>query len=74
MGAIPWQVVHQNSKNSTNCKPPDAILTVFGSVASRFGPREVATICTVGAGVAVEATRGVAVRFTLARVEAGAAV
>lgn len=42
MGAIPWQVVHQNSKNSTNCGPPDAILTVVGSVASRFGPREVA--------------------------------
>ncbi len=43
MGAIPWQIVHQNSKNSTNCKPPDAILTAFGSVASRLGPREVAT-------------------------------
>ena len=30
------------------------MLTVFGSVASSFGPREVATICTVGAGVAVK--------------------
>jgi hypothetical protein len=48
MGAICWQVVHQNSKNSTNCSPPDAMLTVVGSVASRFGPREVATRRGVG--------------------------
>ena len=28
------------------------MLTVLGSVASSLGPREVATACTVGAGVA----------------------
>ena len=28
------------------------MLTVLGSVASRLGPREVATACTVGGGVA----------------------
>ena len=72
MGAIPWQVVHQNSKNSTSCNPPDAMLTVLGSVASRLGPREVATACTVDAGfaefrvsegalVAVKSTPGLAV-------------
>lgn len=51
MGAICWQVVHQNSKNSTNCSPPEAILTVVGSVASRLGPREVAMGSVVGASV-----------------------
>jgi len=83
MGAIPWQVVHQNSKNSTNCKPPDAMLTVVGSVDSRLGPREVATACTVGGGVtefrlsiytrvAVKSTIGVAVNSTvMGVVEAG---
>src|SRR5260221_1671054 len=48
MGAICLQVVHQNSKNSTNCKLPDAIETVLGSVASRCGPREVAMGSAVG--------------------------
>jgi len=52
MGAICWQVVHQNSKNSTNCKLPDAIVTVLGSVASRCGPREVA----MGSAVGIAAT------------------
>ena len=42
------------------------MLTVLGSVASRLGPREVATACTVGSGVAeisfaVKSTSGVAV-------------
>ena len=55
MGAICWQVVHQNSKNSTSCKPPDASLTAVGSVASRLGPREVAIGMTVGANVSVGA-------------------
>jgi len=66
MGAICWQVVHQNSKNSTNCRPPDAILTVLGSVASRLGPRDVATACaiTVGAGVA-ELRLSVSTRVTV---------
>jgi hypothetical protein len=59
MGAIPWQVVHQNSKNSTNCRPPDAMLTVLGSVASRLGPREVA----IGSCVAARASVGAAVAW-----------
>jgi len=42
MGAIARQVAQVKRKNSTNCRPPDARLTVLGSVASRFGPREVA--------------------------------
>jgi hypothetical protein len=52
------------------------MLTVVGSVASRLGPREVATACTVGAGVAelrasleipvaVNSTTGVAVDSTM---------
>lgn len=56
MGAICWHGTHQNSKNSTNCKPPEARLTVVGSVASRFGPREVAT--GSGAGVGDSFTTG----------------
>ena len=36
------QVPQVKRKNSTNCKPPEARLTVRGSVASRLGPREVA--------------------------------
>jgi hypothetical protein len=43
MGAIERQVAQVNLKNSTNCSPPAARLTVVGSVASRFGPRDVAT-------------------------------
>jgi hypothetical protein len=43
MGAIERQVPQVKRKNSTNCKPPEARLTVVGSVAWRSGPREVAT-------------------------------
>src|SRR5512143_303617 len=68
MGAICWQVVHQNSKNSTSCKPPEARLTVIGSVASRLGPRDVAMGSAVGA-----ASSGAAVAcVTASTVEAGA--
>ena len=43
MGAMARHVLQVKRKNSTNCSPPDARLTVAGSLASRFGPREVAT-------------------------------
>jgi hypothetical protein len=42
------QVPQVKRKNSTNCKPPEARLTVVGSVAWRSGPREVATGSAVG--------------------------
>jgi len=78
MGAIPWQVVHQNSKNSTNCRPPDAILTALGSVASRFGPREVAIgSCVAGrfsVGAAVASTEGSAVEAAAGKVSLGITV
>ena len=48
-----------------NCTLPDARLTVVGSTASRFGPREVAIGCTVEAGVAVKSRAGVAVNPTM---------
>src|SRR5262245_30816520 len=69
MGAICWQGTHQNSKNSTNCKPPDAMLTVVGSVASRFGPREVATGngLSVGTTIAVGTAEAVSVKATTGR-------
>jgi hypothetical protein len=54
MGAIERQVAQVKRKNSTSCNPPEARLTVVGSVASRFGPREVAT----GRGEAVRAAAG----------------
>lgn len=43
MGAMERHVPQVKRKNSTNCSPPDARLTVAGSVACRSGPREVAT-------------------------------
>jgi len=43
MGAIARQVAQVNLKNSTNCSPPAARLTVVGSVAWSSGPREVAS-------------------------------
>jgi hypothetical protein len=42
MGAIERQVAQVKRKNSTSCSPPDARLTVVGSVAWSSGPREVA--------------------------------
>src|SRR5215208_8310094 len=42
MGAMARQVLQVKRKNSTNCNPPEARLTVVASVASRSGPREVA--------------------------------
>ena len=60
MGAIAWQVVQVKRKNSTNCTPPEAKLTVVGSMASRFGPREVA----MGSGVAARPSVGAAVACT----------
>jgi len=56
MGAIARQVLQVKRKNSTKCKLPDARLTVLGSVASRSGPREVATGSVVGARASVGAT------------------
>jgi hypothetical protein len=49
MGAMERQVPQVKRKNSTKCSPPEARLTVEGSVASRSGPREVATGRAVGA-------------------------
>src|SRR5215213_11591721 len=51
MGAIARQVLQVKRKNSTNCSPPEARLTVAGSVASRLGPREVATGKTVASSL-----------------------
>jgi hypothetical protein len=56
MGAIARQVLQVKRKNSTNCNPPEARLTVPGSVACRSGPREVA----MGRAVASGAWLGVA--------------
>jgi hypothetical protein len=56
MGAIARQVVQVKRKNSTSCSPPDASETVAGSVASRFGPREVAMGRGVGITVSVGAS------------------
>src|SRR3990172_422154 len=64
MDAIERQVPQVKRKNSTSWSPPEARLTVVGSVASRSGPREVATACTVGvgeAGRAVAAAEGMTV-------------
>jgi hypothetical protein len=75
MGAMCWQIVHQNSKNSTSCSPPEAILTVVGSVASKWDPREVATGNGVGAsvstGVTVACTEGFIVAVGGGRVRLG---
>jgi len=49
MGAMARQELQVKRKNSTKCRLPDARLTVKGSVASRSGPREVATGRAVGA-------------------------
>jgi hypothetical protein len=49
------QVLQVKRKNSTNCNCPDARVTLEGSVASRSGPRDVATI--TGAGKSVATTR-----------------
>jgi len=49
MGAIARQVLQVKRKNSTNWTFPEARLTVLGSMASRLGPREVATGKGVGA-------------------------
>jgi len=55
MGAIARQVPQVKRKNSTNCNFPEARLTVRGSVASRLGPREVATGNGVGSTASVGA-------------------
>jgi hypothetical protein len=62
MGAIKRQVAQVKRKNSTSCNPPEAKLTVVGSVASRFGPREVA----IGRGEAVRAAEGAIVAIPVA--------
>src|SRR5215216_760582 len=65
MGAMARQVLQVKRKNSTSCKPPDERLTVVGSVASRLGPREVATGCASLDGVADKSSSVyVAVRST----------
>jgi hypothetical protein len=48
MGAKLRQVLQVNRKNSTSCSSPESSLTVVGSVASRFCPREVAATAIVG--------------------------
>src|SRR5512145_1637988 len=55
MGAIARQVVQVKRKNSTSCNPPEARLTVAGSVACSSGPREVATGRAVGSSPGTEA-------------------
>ena len=53
-------------KNSTSCNPPEARLTVVGSVAWRAGPREVAIGCASTGGVADNSSSMyVAVRSTV---------
>src|SRR5829696_1413142 len=60
MGAMARQVLQVKRKNSTSCNCPAAKLTVEGSVASRLGPRDVATAGTAGArGSVGSATGGV---------------
>ena len=54
MGAIARQVLQVKRKNSTKCNPPEARLTVVGSVAWSSGPREVAS----GRAVASSTTEG----------------
>jgi len=51
MGAMERQVPQVKRKNSTKWSSPEARLTVLGSVASRFGPREVAMGSAVGNSV-----------------------
>jgi len=58
MGAMVRQVLQVKRKNSTKCNCPEARLTVVGSVASRFGPRDVATGWVSTDGVAVKSTEG----------------
>jgi hypothetical protein len=53
------QVLQVKRKNSTNCSPPEARLTVSGSVAWSSGPREVAMGKASTGGVAVRTTEGV---------------
>jgi hypothetical protein len=53
------QVAQVNRKNSTNCRPPEARLTVVGSVAWSSGPREVAIGGGVGVGSAAVSTGSV---------------
>ena len=77
MGAMARQVLQVKRKNSTNCNPPAARLTLVGSVAWSSGPREVArgravasslgAICVAGLGVA-------APRVAVARDTAGGSV
>src|SRR5215207_8685596 len=59
MGAIARQVLQVKRKNSTNCSPPEARLTVSGSVAWSSGPREVAIGKASTGEVAVRAAEGV---------------
>src|ERR671925_301742 len=69
MGAMARQVLQVKRKNSTNCSPPDARLTVVGSVAWRSGPREVATgraVASSGGAVWVSGS-SVAARVSVAR-------
>jgi hypothetical protein len=71
------QVAQVKRKNSTNCNPPEARLTVVGSVASRFGPREVARGTAVAAslGTACAPESSVeAARVTVGRISAGSPV
>src|SRR5215212_6296273 len=58
MGAMARQVLQVKRKNSTSCSPPAARLTVEGSVASRLGPRDVATTGTLGASESVGSALG----------------
>jgi len=65
MGAIARQVAQVKRKNSTSCRPPEARLTVEGSVAWSSGPRDVA----IGSGV--RAAESVEAGVVLSRTEVG---
>jgi hypothetical protein len=71
------QVLQVKRKNSTNCSPPDARLTAVGSVASRLGPREVATgraVASSPGAICVADSAAEAARVAVARATAGGSV
>jgi hypothetical protein len=71
MGAIARQTLQVKRKNSTSCNPPEARLTVAGSVASRASPRGVTTTAGTTAGASVRA--GASVCAAAASVAGGTA-
>jgi hypothetical protein len=74
MGAMDWQVVQVNRKNSTKTGRPVPVLTEAGALASSLSPREVASAIgwSVSVGRASLKTIGVAKAATVgAEVTAG---